>query len=82
MPRGGIGKDPDAGKDGGQEEKGETEDEIADGINEHKFEQTLGDSEGQRSLACYGPWGLPRVRPDLVTKQQQGLECQSLTSEH
>ena len=55
---------------------------MADGINEHKFEQTLGDSEGQGSLACYGPWGLPRVRPDLVTKQQQGLECQSLTSEH
>ena len=25
--------------------------------NEHKFEQTLGDGEGQRSLACCGPWG-------------------------
>ena len=77
-----IGKDPDVGKDGGQEEKGETEDEMADGINEHEFEQTPGDSEGQGSLACCGPWGLPRVRTDLVTKQQQGLECQCLTSEH
>ena len=23
----------------------------------HKFEQTSGDSRGQRSLACYSPWG-------------------------
>ena len=55
---------------------------MADGINEHEFEQTPGDSEGRGSLVCCGPWGLPRVRPDLVTKQQQGLECQCLTSEH
>ena len=26
-------------------------------LNEHEFEQTLGDSEGQGSLACCGPWG-------------------------
>ena len=26
--------------------------------NEHGFEQTLGDGEGQRSLACCSPWGL------------------------
>ena len=25
--------------------------------NGHKFEQTLGDSEGQRSLECCSPWG-------------------------
>ena len=25
--------------------------------NTHESEQTLGDSEGQGSLACYGPWG-------------------------
>ena len=24
----------------------------------HEFEQTPGDSEGQRSLACCNPWGL------------------------
>ena len=35
-----------------------------------EFEQTLGDSGGQRSLACYHPWGL-RVRYNLVTEQQQ-----------
>ena len=30
------------------------EDEMVDG---HEFEQALGDSEGQRSLACCSPWG-------------------------
>ena len=55
-----IGKDPDARKDWGQEEKGLTEDEIVwwhHWLSGHEFEQTLGDSEGQRSLACYSPWG-------------------------
>ena len=27
-------------------------------LNGHEFEQTLGDSEGQRSLVCCSPWGL------------------------
>ena len=55
-----IGKDPDAGKDRGQEEDGETEDEMVGWhhrLKGHEFEQTLGDSEGQGSLACYSPWG-------------------------
>ena len=26
-------------------------------FNGHEFEQTRGDTEGQRSLACYSPWG-------------------------
>ena len=26
-------------------------------LSGHGFEQTLGDSRGQRSLACYSPWG-------------------------
>ena len=55
-----IGKDPDAGKDWGQEEKGETKDEIDEWhnqLNGHEFEQTLGNSEGQGSLACCSPWG-------------------------
>ena len=46
-----IGKDPDAGREWGQEEKGTTEDEIVGlyhRLNGHEFEQTLGDSEGQR----------------------------------
>jgi len=27
-------------------------------FNRHEFEQTLGDGEGQGSLACSSPWGL------------------------
>ena len=44
-----IGKDPDAGQDWRQEEKGATEDEMIGWhhwLNGHEFEQTLGDSEG------------------------------------
>ena len=55
-----TGKDPDAGKDGGQEEKGATEDEMVREqyrLNGHEFEQTPGDSEGQGSLACCSSWG-------------------------
>ena len=51
--------DLDAGKDRRQEEKGTTEDEMVGCIklNGHEFQQTLGDSEGQGSLACFSPWG-------------------------
>ena len=55
-----LGKDPDAGKDWRQEEKGVTEDEMVGWhhrLNGHEFEQALGDSEGQRSLVCCSPWG-------------------------
>ena len=48
-----IGKDPNAGKDQGQEEKRETEDEMVGWyhqLNEHELEQTPGDSEGQENL--------------------------------
>ena len=50
-----IEKDPDAGKDRGQEEKEVTEDEMVGWhhwLNGHEFEQIPGDSEGQGSLAC------------------------------
>ena len=55
-----TGKDPDAGKDWRQEEKGITEDEMIGchhRLNGHEFEKALGDSEGQGSLACCSPWG-------------------------
>ena len=45
----------DAGKDWGQEEKGEKEDEMVGchhWLNGYELEQTLGDSEGQGSLSC------------------------------
>ena len=54
-----IGKDPDAGKDWGQEKKGTTEDEMVGGhhqFNEHEFKRTPGDSEGQRTLAGCNSW--------------------------
>ena len=47
-----TGKDPEAGKDWGQEEKGATEDKMVGWhhqLNGHEFEQTPGDSEGQRT---------------------------------
>ena len=53
-------KDPDAGKNWGQEEKGTTEDEMIGWyhrLNGHKFEQTLEDGKGRRSLASCSPWG-------------------------
>ena len=55
-----IGKDSDAGRDWGQEEKGTTEDEMDGwyhGLNGHEFELTLGDGKGQGSLVCCGLWG-------------------------
>ena len=55
-----IWKDPDAGKDWGQEEKGMTEDEMVGWhhwLKGHEFEYTPGVGDGQESLACCGPWG-------------------------
>ena len=57
-----IGKDPDAGKDWGQEEKGVTEDEMVGRHHQHighEFEQTPRNSEGQGNLTlvCYSPLG-------------------------
>ena len=55
-----IGKDPEAGKDWGQQEKGTTEDEMVGWhhrLNGHKFEQALGASDRQGSLTCCSPWG-------------------------
>ena len=50
-----IGKDPDAGTDWKQEEKGTTDDEMVGWhhwLDRHESEQTQGDGEGQGSLAC------------------------------
>ena len=40
------------------------------GLSGHGSEQTLGDSEGQGSLACCSPWD-HRVGHYLATRQQQ-----------
>ena len=61
-----IGKDPGAGKDCRQEEKGTTEDKIVGWhhrLNVHEFEQALGDGEGQ---GCCSPWG----HKELDTNEQ------------
>ena len=55
-----IGKDPDAGRDWGQEEKGMTEDEMArwhHRLYGREFEWTLGVGDGQGSLMCCDSWG-------------------------
>ena len=55
-----IGKDPDAGKDWGQEEKGKTEHEMVGWhhqLDGHGFGWTLGVGDGQGGLACFCPWG-------------------------
>ena len=55
-----IGKDPDAGMDWGQEEKGTTEDEMAGWhhqLDGHELESTPGVGDGQGGLACWDSWG-------------------------
>ena len=69
-----LEKDPDAGKDWRQEEKGTTEDEMAgwhQRLNGHEFEQVPGDGEGQGGLACCSPWGHKESDVKWVTEQQQ-----------
>ena len=59
-----IRKDPDAGKDWRQEEKGTTGDEIVGWhhwLNEHEFEQAPGLDAGQGSLVCCSPWGCKKL---------------------
>ena len=64
-----IWKDPDAGKDWGQEEKGTTEDEMVGWhhrLNGHEFGWTLGVGDRQGGLACCGSWG----RKELDTTER------------
>ena len=55
-----IGKDSDAGRDWGQEEKGTTEDEVAGWhywLDGHESDWTLGVGDGLGGLACCNSWG-------------------------
>jgi len=59
-----IWKDPDAGKDWRQDEKGMTDDEILGWhhrLNGHEFELASGVGDGQGSLACCSPWGCKKL---------------------
>ena len=56
-----LEKNPDAGKDWRQKEKGVTEDEMVrqyHRLTGYQSEQTPRDSEGQGGLVCHRPWGL------------------------
>ena len=77
-----IGKDSDAGKDWGQEEKEMTEDEMVGWhhqFNGHEFEQTPGDSEEQGSLVCC-MWHMrsQKVRHDWATNNNKRSNFSSL----
>ena len=64
-----IRKDPDAGKDWRQEEKGTTADKMVGWhhwLNAREVEQALEDGEGQGSLACCSPRG---CKESDITKQ-------------
>ena len=55
-----IGKDPDAGKDWRQKEKGTAEGKMLDSITDSmnmNLNKTLRDTGGQKSLVCCSPWG-------------------------
>ena len=77
-----IGKDPDARKDWGQEEKGTTEDEMVGWhhwLDEHGFGWTPGVGDGQGGLVCCGSWG--RKESDMTerlnwTELNHGRHCQ------
>ena len=62
-----IGRDPDAGRDWGQEEKGTTEDEMVGWYhrhNGHGFGWTLRVGDGQGGLAYCSSWG--RKKSDMT----------------
>ena len=55
-----MGKDSDAGRDWGQEEKGMTENEMAGWhhrLDGHGFGRTLGVGDGRGGLVCCSSWG-------------------------
>ena len=75
-----IWKDPDAGKDWGQEEKGRTEDEMVGWhhrLNGQEFGWTPGVGDGQGGLACCSSWG--RKESD-TTEQLNWTELNPLLS--
>jgi len=72
-----IWKDPDAGQDWWQEEKGTTEDEMVGWhiwLNGHEFGWTLGVGNGQGGLAWCGSWG----RKESDTTEQLNWKCKKL----
>ena len=76
-----IWKDPDAGKDWGQEGKGMAEDEMVGWhhrLNGHEFGWTLGAGDGQWSLACCGSWGCNELDTTEWLNWTQNTNCEFL----
>ena len=74
-----IWKDPDAGKDWRQEEKGTTEDEMVGWhhwLYGHEFEQAPGVGDGQGNLVCCSPWG---CKESDTTKRLNWTELKATT---
>ena len=77
-----TGKDPDAGRDWGQGEKGMTEDEMAGWhhrLDRHGFGWTPGVGDGQGGLACCNSRG--RKESDM-TERQNWTELNWTTTEN
>ena len=83
-----IGKDSDAGRDWGQEEKGTTEDEMAGwhhGLDGRESEWTPGDGDRQGGLVCCNSWGRKKLDTTerlnwtelIFSKLQTSWECSS-----
>ena len=75
-----TGKDPDAGRNWGQEEKGTIEDEMVGWhhrLDGHEFEWTQGVGDGQGGLACCDSWG---HKESDMTEQLNWTEL--MTSKH
>ena len=67
-------KDPDAGKDWRQEERGKQKMRWLNGnhqLNGHEFEWALGVGDGQGSLVCCSAW-VHKVRHGWVTELSKG----------
>ena len=78
-----LRKDPDAGKDWRQEEKGTTEDEMVGWhyrLDGHEFEQAPGVGDGQGSLVCYSSWG--RKESDMTEQLNWLTDWSSTVEEH
>ena len=75
-----TGKDPDAGRDRRQEEKGATEDETVGWHHQHghELEQAPGDGKEPGSLACCSPWDRKEsyMTEQLDNKQQRKFHKQ------
>ena len=79
-----IGKDPDAGKDWRQEEKGMAEDEMVGWYHQldgHEFEQVPGVGDGQGSLLWCRPLGR-KMSWIETSPDYQRSECEYITWQH